>query len=189
MLEFLLANHPLDCPVCDRGGECELQEMTFDWGDLEERFTERKTTTPRNIFRRWSPTIRSAASCANAARASATSGWAKTPSKPATAARTPSSAPTAAGLIVRNAATASRFARPERCSTGSIVIRPGPGSWHRRLRPARLLLRRVQCQLGSRGDELLRIVARDRYVNGHNGEFLCVKGRFGHPLDESSKTG
>jgi predicted molibdopterin-dependent oxidoreductase YjgC len=42
MTEFLLANHPLDCPVCDRGGECELQEMTFDWGGLEERFTEEK---------------------------------------------------------------------------------------------------------------------------------------------------
>jgi NADH dehydrogenase/NADH:ubiquinone oxidoreductase subunit G len=42
MLEFLLANHPLDCPVCDRGGECELQELTFDWGNLEERFIERK---------------------------------------------------------------------------------------------------------------------------------------------------
>ncbi|HWS54547.1 MAG TPA: 2Fe-2S iron-sulfur cluster-binding protein, partial [Pyrinomonadaceae bacterium] len=41
MVEFLLANHPLDCPVCDRGGECELQEMVFDWGQLEERFTER----------------------------------------------------------------------------------------------------------------------------------------------------
>ena len=29
MLEFLLTNHPLDCPVCDKGGECELQDMTF----------------------------------------------------------------------------------------------------------------------------------------------------------------
>jgi NADH-quinone oxidoreductase subunit G len=36
--------------------------------------------------------------------------------------------------------------------------------------------------LGSRGGELMRIVARDRYVNGHNGEFLCIKGRFGHPF-------
>jgi NADH-quinone oxidoreductase subunit G len=36
--------------------------------------------------------------------------------------------------------------------------------------------------LGSRGDEVVRIVARDRYVNGLNGEFLCVKGRFGHPF-------
>src|SRR5688572_14050719 len=35
---------------------------------------------------------------------------------------------------------------------------------------------------GSRGGELMRVVARDRYVNGINGEFLCVKGRFGHPF-------
>src|SRR3954465_3175800 len=42
MVEFLLANPPLGCPVCDRGGECELQEMAFDWGGLEERFTEPK---------------------------------------------------------------------------------------------------------------------------------------------------
>ena len=36
--------------------------------------------------------------------------------------------------------------------------------------------------LGARGGELMRIVARDRYVNGLNGEFLCIKGRFGHPF-------
>jgi predicted molibdopterin-dependent oxidoreductase YjgC len=36
--------------------------------------------------------------------------------------------------------------------------------------------------LGSRGGDLMRIVARDRYVNGLNGEFLCIKGRFGHPF-------
>jgi predicted molibdopterin-dependent oxidoreductase YjgC len=39
-----------------------------------------------------------------------------------------------------------------------------------------------QMSLGSRGGELMRVVARDRYVNGINGEFLCVKGRFGHPF-------
>src|SRR5579864_9750312 len=32
MVEFLLTNHPLDCPVCDKGGECELQDMTFRYG-------------------------------------------------------------------------------------------------------------------------------------------------------------
>ena len=41
--------------------------------------------------------------------------------------------------------------------------------------------------LGSRGSDLVRIVARDRYVNGHNGEFLCVKGRFGHPFVNHEK--
>src|SRR4029434_10596700 len=39
-----------------------------------------------------------------------------------------------------------------------------------------------QMSLGSRGGEVLRSVARDRYVNGINGEFLCIKGRFGHPF-------
>ena len=39
-----------------------------------------------------------------------------------------------------------------------------------------------QMSLGSRGGELMRVVARDRYVNGINGEFLCVKGRFAHPF-------
>lgn len=42
MLEMLLTNHPLDCPVCDKGGECELQDMTFRYGVGESRFTEIK---------------------------------------------------------------------------------------------------------------------------------------------------
>ena len=50
MGEFLLANHPLDCPVCDRGGECELQEIIFDWGDVEERFTEPKNAHPEKFL-------------------------------------------------------------------------------------------------------------------------------------------
>ncbi|MEP6705253.1 MAG: NADH-quinone oxidoreductase, partial [Acidobacteriota bacterium] len=50
MGEFLLVNHPLDCPVCDRGGECELQEVIFDWGDVEERFTEKKNVQPEKYL-------------------------------------------------------------------------------------------------------------------------------------------
>ncbi len=41
-LEFLLLHHPLDCPVCDKGGECELQDQTFAWGPGESRFVETK---------------------------------------------------------------------------------------------------------------------------------------------------
>ena len=46
-LEFLLTNHPLDCPVCDKGGECELQDMVFRYGAGESRYTEEKVHTPR----------------------------------------------------------------------------------------------------------------------------------------------
>ena len=42
MLEFLLTNHPLDCPVCDKGGECELQDMVFRYGADTSRFVEEK---------------------------------------------------------------------------------------------------------------------------------------------------
>ena len=42
VLEFLLINHPLDCPVCDKGGECPLQDQTMTWGPGESRFVEEK---------------------------------------------------------------------------------------------------------------------------------------------------
>src|SRR5438445_6288012 len=42
VLEFLLTNHPLDCPVCDKGGECELQDMVFRYGADSSRFVEEK---------------------------------------------------------------------------------------------------------------------------------------------------
>jgi NADH-quinone oxidoreductase subunit G len=53
-LEFLLTNHPLDCPVCDKGGECELQDMVFRYGAGESRFVERKVHTPE---KQWSPVV------------------------------------------------------------------------------------------------------------------------------------
>jgi NADH-quinone oxidoreductase subunit G len=42
VVEFLLVNHPLDCPVCDKGGECPLQDITFGWGPGISRFIEPK---------------------------------------------------------------------------------------------------------------------------------------------------
>jgi NADH-quinone oxidoreductase chain G len=42
IVEFLLINHPLDCPVCDAGGECPLQDNSHDWGPKESRFVEQK---------------------------------------------------------------------------------------------------------------------------------------------------
>src|ERR1700721_3153013 len=54
MIEFLLSNHPLDCPVCDKGGECELQDMTFRYGLDKTRFVEEKLHTPEQ---KWSPLV------------------------------------------------------------------------------------------------------------------------------------
>jgi NADH dehydrogenase/NADH:ubiquinone oxidoreductase subunit G len=42
VLEFLLINHPLDCPVCDKGGECELQNLVFKYGSDKSRYSEEK---------------------------------------------------------------------------------------------------------------------------------------------------
>ena len=42
VMEFLLINHPLDCPICDQGGECELQDQAMGYGRSVSRFTERK---------------------------------------------------------------------------------------------------------------------------------------------------
>src|ERR1700736_4836775 len=54
MLEFLLSTHPLDCPVCDKGGECELQDMTFRYGLDHSRFVEEKLHYPEE---KWSPLV------------------------------------------------------------------------------------------------------------------------------------
>ncbi len=42
VVEFILANHPLDCPVCDKGGECPLQDISYGWGRGKSRFAEPK---------------------------------------------------------------------------------------------------------------------------------------------------
>ena len=49
VLEFLLLNHPLDCPVCDKGGECELQDFTMSYGPGESRLTEPKLHKPKLV--------------------------------------------------------------------------------------------------------------------------------------------
>jgi len=45
-MEFLLINHPLDCPICDQAGECKLQDNSFGYGDQKSRFDERKRQYP-----------------------------------------------------------------------------------------------------------------------------------------------
>ncbi|MFZ0360365.1 MAG: NADH-quinone oxidoreductase subunit NuoG [Terriglobales bacterium] len=54
MVELLLGNHPLDCPVCDAGGECELQDMAFSYGASESKYIEAKNHKEEQ---QWSPVV------------------------------------------------------------------------------------------------------------------------------------
>jgi NADH-quinone oxidoreductase subunit G len=182
MLEFLLANHPLDCPVCDRGGECELQELTFDWGNLEERFIENKNARPEKYL---SPMVANDPQrcilCKRCTRVC--DEWMGEEAIEAGNRGANTVIGTFGGWL--NCSQCGNCI--EVCPTGTLL----DGTYRHQARPWELTQTVSTCNycsdgcqmsLGSRGGELMRIVARDRYVNGLNGEFLCIKGRFGHPF-------
>ncbi|HSS19242.1 MAG TPA: molybdopterin-dependent oxidoreductase [Pyrinomonadaceae bacterium] len=182
MLEFLLANHPLDCPVCDRGGECELQEMTFKWGNLEERFTEKKNYYPEKYL---SPIVANDPQrcilCKRCTRVC--DEWMGEDAIEAGNRGASTVIGTYGGWL--NCSQCGNCI--EVCPTGTLL----DATYRHQARPWELTQTVSTCtycsdgcqlSLGSRSDELVRIVARDRYVNGLNGEFLCIKGRFGHPF-------
>ena len=182
MTEFLLANHPLDCPVCDRGGECELQEMTFDWGGLEERFTERKNYQPEKYL---SPMVANDPQrcilCKRCTRVC--DEWMGEQAIEAGG----RGAHTVIGTYLGWLDCSQCGNCIEVCPTGTLL----DATYRHQTRPWELAQTVSTCSfcsdgcqmsLGSRGGELMRVVARDRYVNGLNGEFLCVKGRFAHPF-------
>lgn len=182
MLEFLLANHPLDCPVCDRGGECELQEQTFDWGNLEERFTEKKNYHPEKYL---SPMVANDPQrcilCKRCTRVC--DEWMGEQAIEAGNRGANTVIGTYGGWL--NCSQCGNCI--EVCPTGTLL----DGTYRHQHRPWELNQTVSTCtycsdgcqmSVGSRGNEVVRIVARDRYVNGLNGEFLCVKGRFGHPF-------
>src|SRR5436189_1877113 len=50
VMECLLINHPLDCPICDQAGECLLQEFSVDFGNSKSRFLEHKVKKPKNVL-------------------------------------------------------------------------------------------------------------------------------------------
>lgn len=180
MSEFLLANHPLDCPVCDRGGECELQEIIFDWGDLEERFVEKKNAQPEKYL---SPIVANDPQrcilCKRCTRVC--DEWMGEEAIEAGNRGVNTVIGTYGGWL-----GCSQCGNCiEVCPTGTLL----DGVYRHETRPWELdqvistctyCSDGCQLSVGSRGGDVHRIVARDRYVNGHNGEFLCIKGRFAH---------
>ena len=185
MLEFLLTNHPLDCPVCDKGGECELQDMVFRYGAGESRFLETKQHVDE---RQWSPVVfydkprcilcfRCVRICAEGMGVSAL------------------------GVVNRGAASeiAPNKGDHLECDECGMCIDICPvgaltsGTYRYKTRPWEMQHVGTICThcadgckttLGVQDNRILRGNNRDR--SGINGEFLCIKGRFaadftGHP--------
>lgn len=178
MLEFLLTNHPLDCPVCDKGGECELQDMTFRYGVGESRFTEEKVHTPEKQF---SPVVFFDAPrcilCYRCVRICDEGLGVK-----------------ALGVINRGvvaeiAPNKGDHLECDECGACIDICPVGAltsGAYRYKTRPWEMTHVGTICThcsdgckttLGTRNDRIIRGNNRDR--SGINGEFLCVKGRYG----------
>jgi NADH-quinone oxidoreductase subunit G len=177
MLEFLLTNHPLDCPVCDKGGECELQDMVFRYGAGESRYTEEKVHTPEKQF---SPVVFfDAPRCILCYRC----------------VRICNEGMGVGALGVINRGVVSEIA-PNKgdhlecdecgacidiCPVGALTS----GAYRYKTRPWEMTHIGTICThcadgckttLGTRNDQIIRGNNRDQ--SGINGEFLCIKGRY-----------
>jgi len=176
-LEFLLTNHPLDCPVCDKGGECELQDMVFKYGVGESRYTEVKVHVPE---KQWSPVVfYDGPRCILCYRCVRVCGEGMG----------------VGALGVVNRGVDSEIAPShgdhlecdecgaciDICPVGALTS----GAYRYKTRPWEMEHVGTVCThcsngckttLGVRNNEIVRGNNRDR--SGLNGEFLCVKGRY-----------
>jgi NADH-quinone oxidoreductase subunit G len=178
MLEFLLTNHPLDCPVCDKGGECELQDMVFRYGADSSRFVEEKIHRPEE---KWSELVYYDAPrcilCFRCVRVCDEGMDVK-----------------ALGVGMRGANSVIIPNREDHleceecgmcidiCPVGALTS----GTYRYKTRPWEMAYVPTVCThcsngckttLSVRNHEILRSNNRD--LSGINKDFLCVKGRFG----------
>ncbi len=178
MIEFLLSNHPLDCPVCDKGGECELQDMTFRYGLDHSRFTEEKLHYPEE---QWSPLVfYDAPRCILCFRCVRVCDEGMDVKALGVGARGVHS------VILPNEKGALACEECGMCIDICPVGALTSGTYRYQTRPWEMTYVPEPCThcsngckttLSVRNNEILRANNRDH--SGINGEFLCGKGRFG----------
>ena len=187
-IELLLGNHPLDCPVCDKGGECELQDMTFKYGAGESLYDEAKNHREEQ---QWSPAVYfDRPRCILCYRCIRVCGegmdvWALgVQNRGVNSVITPNGGDhldcEQCGMCI------------DICPVGALTS----GSYRYKTRPWEMNHVSTVCThcadgckvtLGVRqtndGSEIVRASNRDK--SGINGDFLCAKGRFGFDFVES----
>jgi len=178
MLEFLLANHPLDCPVCDKGGECELQDMTFRYGADHSRFLEEKRHRPEV---KWSEAVYyDAPRCILCFRCVRVCDEGMDVKALGVGQRGSQS------VIIPNGEDHLDCEECGMCIDICPVGALTSGTYRYKTRPWEMKYVPTVCThcsngckttLGVRNNEILR--ANNRDLSGFNKDFLCVKGRFG----------
>ena len=186
MIELLLANHPLDCPVCDKGGECELQDITFKFGPRQSPFGDNKRRFNEEDYILSPVIVQNANRCIQCKRCvricAETVGVG------------------VLGSIERGAKTGeTSFVREyldcdhcgnciEVCPVGSLMSR----SYRYKSRPWDLkgvdtvcVYCGTGCQLTvqARKDEVVRVISKPE--EGINNETLCARGRYGYSFINS----
>jgi NADH-quinone oxidoreductase subunit G len=178
MLEFLLANHPLDCPVCDKGGECELQDMVFTYGADKSRFAEEKRHQPEQ---KWSQAVYyDAPRCILCFRCVRVCDEGMDVKALGVGQR---------GSLSTIIPNGEDHLDCEECGMCIDICPVGAltsGTYRYKTRPWEMTYVSTVCThcsngckttLSVRNNEILR--ANNRDLSGFNKDFLCVKGRFG----------
>jgi NADH-quinone oxidoreductase subunit G len=186
MLEFLLTNHPLDCPVCDKGGECELQDMVFKYGAGESRFVDIKHHVPEKQF---SPVVYfDAPRCILCYRCVRVCDEGMGVSALGVGYR---------GVLSEIIPNAGDRLNCDECGACIDICPVGAltsDTYRYKTRPWEMKPVGTVCAhcsngckttLGVRNDEIIRANNRDK--SGLNDEFLCIKGRFGFDFSESQE--
>ena len=178
MLEFLLTNHPLDCPVCDKGGECELQDMVFRYGADTSRFVEEKIHRPEE---KWSDLVYyDAPRCILCFRCVRVCDEGMDVKALGVGMRGANS------IIIPNAGDHLDCEECGMCIDICPVGALTSGTYRYKTRPWEMQYVSTICThcsngckttLSVRNHEILR--ANNRDLSGINKDFLCVKGRFG----------
>jgi NADH-quinone oxidoreductase subunit G len=178
MLEFLLTNHPLDCPVCDKGGECELQDMVFRYGADASRFVEEKIHRPEE---KWSELVYyDAPRCILCFRCVRVCDEGMDVKALGVGMRGANS------IIIPNAEDHLECEECGMCIDICPVGALTSGTYRYKTRPWEMQYVSTICThcsngckttLSVRNHEILR--ANNRDLSGINEDFLCVKGRFG----------